>query len=72
MHVTRMFAVSIVVGLSTPTVIDLARTLHVASNMAGTGAPRHEELRDRPRVRVTANGIGSGLPDVSFIFATVF
>ena len=32
----------------------------------------HEELRDRPRVRVTANGIGSALPDVSFIFAIVF
>ena len=27
----------------------------------------HEELRDRPRVRVTANGIGSALPFISFL-----
>ena len=67
-----MFAVLTVVGLPTPPVIDLAQALHVSSNMAGTGAQRHEELRDRPRVRVTANGIGSALPDVSFTFGIVF
>ena len=37
----------------------------------GNRRTEHEELRDRPRVRVTATGVGSALPDVSFIFAIV-
>ena len=51
-----MFAVLSVVGLPSPPVIEWARTLHVASNMASKRT-EHEELRDRPRVRVTANGM---------------
>ena len=30
----------------------------------------HEELRDRPRVRVTASGIGSALPGFFFFFVS--
>ena len=37
----------------------------------GNRRTEHEELRNRPRVRVTANGIGSALADVSLIFAIV-
>ena len=38
----------------------------------GNRRTEHEELRDRPRVRVTANGMGSAVPDVSLMFAIVF
>ena len=64
---------------------DCSRIAHLTRHRFGPNNPcckqyggnkrtEHEELRDRPRVRVTANGIGSALPDVFFIydFANVF
>ena len=62
---------------------DCGRIVHPTRHRFGPNTPcckqhggnrrtEHEELRDRPRVRVTANGIGSVLPDVSFIFAIFF
>ena len=62
---------------------DCSRIAHPTRHRFGPSTPcfeqhggnrrtEHEELRDRPRVRVTANGIGSALPDVSFTFGIVF
>ena len=54
-----MFAVLTVVGLPTPP--------PCCKQHGGSRRTEHEELRDRPRVRVTANGIGSAL-----LFGIVF
>ena len=61
MNVTRVFAVLTVVGLLPFARFRFGPNTPCCKQHGESKRTEHEELRDRPRVRVIANGVGRAL-----------